>query len=78
MLSASHSFFSHKVHNIRFEKQICILTYLMVIELGPPMFYNPTEHKLHRMGNENSLSIGLELEFSWMEIYSHNHYIMFS
>ena len=36
MLSASLPLlFSHKVHNIRFEKQIGILSQLTVIDLGP-------------------------------------------
>ena len=37
MLSASPSlfFFSHKVHNIRFKKQTCILSQLAITELGP-------------------------------------------
>ena len=39
MLSASPSlfFFSHKVHNIRFEKQIRVLSQLTVIKIGPPV-----------------------------------------
>ena len=64
--------FSHKVHNIRFEKQIRILSLLTVIELGPPVlesstriskFYDPTdsEHKFHKTRIENWLSIGFEL-----------------
>ena len=59
----------------------------MVIELGPPVpksstriskFYNPTdsEQKLHKTRIENWLYIGFELEFPWMETYSHNQYTM--
>ena len=65
MLSTSPSliFFSHKVHNIRFEKQIRILPQLMVIELGPPVsesstriskFHDPTdsEDKFYKKGSK--------------------------
>ena len=56
-------FFSHKVHNIRFEKQIRILPQLMVIELGPPVsesstriskFHDPTdsEDKFYKKGSK--------------------------
>ena len=73
MLSASPSlFFSHKVHNIRFEKQIRILSQLSVIELGPPVpesstgiskFHDPTdsEHKFYKTRIGNWLSIVFEL-----------------
>ena len=52
MLSTSPSvFLPHKVDNIRFEKQIRILSQLTIIELGPPVsdsstriskFHDPT------------------------------------
>ena len=44
MLSASPSlfFFLHKVHNVRFEKQIRILSQLTVIELGLPVSESST------------------------------------
>ena len=57
MLSTSpSSVFSHKVHNIKSEKQVPILPWAMVIKLGPPVlesftriskFYEPSdsEHK---------------------------------
>ena len=60
VLSVSPSLvFSHKVRNVRFEKQISILSKLIVIELGLPVsesstsiskFYDPTdsERKLHK------------------------------
>ena len=43
-------------------------------------FYNPTdsEHKLHKTRIENWVSIGFELESSWLGTYSHNHYTIFS
>ena len=64
MLSASASSgFSHKVHNVRFEKQVLIPSYLTVIELG-------------QIAIENWLSIGFELEIPWLWTYSHNHYTM--
>ena len=74
MLSASPLlfFFRHKVHNIRFEKQIRILSQLTVIELGPPVsepsiriskFHDPTdpENKFYKTRIENWLTIGFEL-----------------
>ena len=73
MLSASPSLvFLHKVHNIRFQKQICTLSKLMVIKLGPSVsesstrilkFYEPSdsEHKLHKTRIQNWLSTGFEL-----------------
>ena len=44
MLSASPSlfFFLHKVHNVKFEKQIRILSQLTVIELGLPVSESST------------------------------------
>ena len=43
MLSASPSlFFLHKVHNVRFEKQIRILSQLTVAELGLPVSESST------------------------------------
>ena len=74
-LSASpSSFFSRKVYNVKFEKQLRILSKLIVIELGPTVlesstriskFYNRTEfeQELHKTRIENWLLIGLELEF---------------
>ena len=71
MILASPSLlFSHKVLNFRFEKQICILSQLSVIELGPPLsstsiskFHDPTnsERKFYKARIENWLSIGSEL-----------------
>ena len=67
MLSASpSSVFSHKVHSIRFEKQTCILSLIMVNELGLPVsksltriskFYDPTdlEPKFHKTRIKNWL-----------------------
>ena len=91
MLSASPSsfFFLHKVHNIRFEGQIRILSYLTVIEFRPPVsessariceFYDPTnsKHKIHKTRIENWLPIGFELGFPWLRAYSHNRYIIFN
>ena len=87
-LSASpSSFFSRKVYNIKFEKQLRILSKLIVIELGPTVlesstriskFYNRTEfeQELHKTRIENWLLIGLELEFPWMETYIYNPYNM--
>ena len=88
MLSASPSlFFSRKVHNIRFEKQIRVLSQLTVIELGRPVsvsstkilkFHDPTdsEHKFYKKRIENWLSIGFKLGITWQRTYSHNHYTM--
>ena len=43
MVSASpSSVFSRKIHIIRFEKQIRILSQLTVIELGPPVWESST------------------------------------
>ena len=90
MLSASPSSgFSHKVHNVRFEKQIRILSYLTVIEFRPPVsessariceFYDPTnsKHKIHKTRIENWLPIGFELGFPWLRAYSHNRYTIFN
>ena len=61
----------------------------MVLKFGPSVsqwsiwiskIYNPTdsEHKFHETKIENWLSIGFELESSWLETYSHNHYTMFN
>ena len=73
MLSASlSSVFSHKVYNIRYEKEIRILSYLTLIELEPPVsesstrisnFYDPTDskYKFHKTRIENWLTIGFEL-----------------
>ena len=73
MLSASPSlFFSQKVHNIKFEKQIRILSQLTVTELGPPVsesstriskFHDPTdsEHKFYKTKTENWQSISFKL-----------------
>ena len=90
MLSASpSSVFSHKVHKIRFEKQVRILSYLKLIELGPPVsqsstwiskFYGLTdsEHKCYKRKTENWLFIGFELKSPRLVTYSHNHYTMFN
>ena len=71
MFSASpSSASSHKVHNIRFEKQARILSYLTVIELGPPVsesttriskLYDPTdsEYKFHKTRIKNWVTIVL-------------------
>ena len=78
------SFFSHKIHIIRFEKQISILSQLTVIELGPPVsefstristFYGPTDskHKLYKTRVKNWLSIGSELGSPRLGTCSHNH-----
>ena len=84
------SAFSDKVHNIRFEKQICILSQLMVpIELGPPVsksstrilkFYDSTdsEHKFHKTRIKNWLSIDFELGSPRLRTYSFNHYTIFN
>ena len=72
ILASPSLFFSHKVLNFRFEKQICILPQLSVIELGPPLsesstsiskFHDPTnsERKFYKTRIENWLSIGSEL-----------------
>ena len=73
MLSASPSlFFSQKVHNIKFEKQIRILSQLTVTELGPPVsesstriskFHDPTdsEHKFYKTKTENWQPISFKL-----------------
>ena len=90
MLSASPSLvFSHKVHKIRFEKQIRILSYLKLIELGPPVSQSSTwisksygltdsEHKCYKRKIENWLFIGFELKSPRLVTYSHNHYTMFN
>ena len=73
LLSASPlSVFSQKVHNIRFKKQMRILSELTVMGFEPPVpesstriskFYDPTdsEHKFHKTRVENWLSVGFEL-----------------
>ena len=88
MLSAFPSlFFSHKVHNIRFEKQTRILSQLTVIELGPPVsesstriskFHDSTdsEHKFYKTRIKNWLSIGFVMGTHWLRTYSHNHCTM--
>ena len=88
MLSSSlSSVFLQKFRNIRFERQIRILSSITVLELGPSVmqsftwiqkFYDPTEDKFHKAKSENWLSISFELEFSWLGTYSHNHYTMFN
>ena len=66
--------FLHKVHNIRFEKQICILSELTVIKLGPPVsesstriskVHDPTdsERKFHKTRIEK-----LAIHRFWTEI----------
>ena len=84
------SAFSHKVHNIRFEKQTCILSQLMIpIELGPPVsksstkiskFYDSTdsENKFHKTRIKNWLSIDFEMGSPWLRTYSFNHYTIFN
>ena len=58
---------------------------LTVIELGPPVsksstwiskFYDPTdsEHEFYERKIKNWLSIGFELESTWLVTYRHNHY----
>ena len=62
---------------------------LTVIELGPPVsksstwiskFYDPTdsEHEFYERKIKNWLSIGFELESTWLVTYRHNHYTMFN
>ena len=40
--SSPSSFFSYKVHSVRFEKQIRILSEITVIKLGPPVSQSST------------------------------------
>ena len=83
------SAFWHKVHNIRFEKQLRALSWLTAIELRPPVsvsstkiskFYDPTdsEHQFHEMWIKNLQSIGVELWSSWLGNYSQNHFNIFN
>ena len=87
MLSASlSSVFSHQIHNIRFEKQIYILSlsgnwtwtdsvaviHLNLKDLWPHWFWTQISFKKIK----NWLSIGFELESPWLGTYFHNHYIM--
>ena len=89
MLSASpSSAFSHKVHNIRFEKEKYVFYHNGNPESNwPPVsessariskFYDPTdsEYKFYKMRIKSWLSIGLKLGFPWLRTYCHNHYTM--
>ena len=69
MLCASPlSVFSHKVHNMRFEKEIRVQFQITAIERKSPVSKSSVrisefyfEHKLHKTRIENQLSVGVEL-----------------